>query len=36
MSLASADIFALRYPDHPITVALAGLAHELAPVQLVQ
>jgi hypothetical protein len=29
MALASAGIFALRYPDHPITVALKQVAAQL-------
>jgi septum site-determining protein MinD len=29
MALASADIFALRYPDHPMTAALKATAREL-------
>jgi len=29
MKLASSDIFALRYPDHPLTAALRGVAAEL-------
>jgi septum site-determining protein MinD len=30
MALASADIFALRYPDHPMTAALKAVADRLA------
>src|SRR5262245_4418794 len=30
MKLASSDIFALRYPDHPMTVALRELAAQLS------
>ena len=29
MALASGDIFALRYPDHPMTASLRALAHAL-------
>ena len=31
MALASAGIFALRYPDHPVTAALQQLAAKLVP-----
>ncbi len=30
MALASGDVFALRYPDHPMTAALKALADKLA------
>jgi hypothetical protein len=29
MKLASRDIFALRYPDHPLTAALREVAAQL-------
>ena len=30
MALASAGIFALRYPDHPVTALLKEVARKLA------
>jgi MinD-like ATPase involved in chromosome partitioning or flagellar assembly len=36
MSLASTDIFALRYPDHPISIVLRGLAAQIAPLELLR